>query len=257
MKQKRRLMAVTAAIAVFAVLPQSAVAQESDRQTDTTVVDTAESDVREYPHTLDEIKRRALAAIDKRLAALSRMSAKVSSNGHVTESHASTLQRHYADASDGLTGLAREIEAAETREELRELIGKIATDYRVYLVILPKSHEVIVSDTMGDAVDRMTGVSGTLLEAIERAEEAGYDMTDARRWLGVANEEIRAVETGAVPVAGSVIGLTAADWEEPAKSLLAEGKRKLGIARGDVRDAVEALKNTRRAIQAAIDTATD
>lgn len=262
MRSPRRLVALTAAVAMLAVIPQTAMAQEPDRPNDTAVadtvvVDTAETDGRDHPHTIDDIKRRAIAAIDKRLTALSRVSAKVSSNGHVTEAHANTLQRHYAEATEGLKELARQIEAADTRERLRELIPQIAEDFRVYLVILPKSHEVIVSDSMADAVDRMTGVSGTLLEAIERAEEAGYDMTEARRWLGVANEEIRAVETGAVPVADSVVGLTAADWEEPAKSLLAEGKRKLETARGDVRDAVEALKNTRRAIKAAIDTTTD
>jgi hypothetical protein len=257
MKSKRRLVTVAATIAMFAAVPHTAMAQESDRPTDTAVVDTAETDVREHTHTLEEVKKRALAAIDKRLAALSRVSAKVSSNSHVTEAHATTLQRHYGEATDGLQELAREIEAADTREKLRELIPQIAAYFRVYLVILPKSHEVIVSDSMADAVDRMSGVSGTLLEAIERAEEAGYDMTEARRWLGIANEEIRAVETGAVPVADSVVGLTAEDWEEPAKSLLAEGKRKLETARGDIRDAIEALKNTRQAIRTAIDTTTD
>ena len=262
MRSTRRLVALTAAVAMLAVIPQAAVAEETDRPTDTAVadtvvVDTAETDGRDHPHTIDDIKRRALAAIDKRLTALSRIDAKVASNAHVTEAHASALRRDYAEATQGLEGLAEEIKKAKTAEELRGLIPKIAEDYRVFLVILPKSHEVIVSDTMGDAVDRMTGVSENLLEAIERAEEAGLDMTEARRWLAIANEKIRAVETGAVPVANSVIDLTADDWEEPAKSLLAEGKRKLETARGDVRDAIEALKNTRRAIRTAIDIATD
>jgi hypothetical protein len=149
---------------------------------------------------------------------------------------------------DGLRGLASEIRAADTREALKELVPLIAEDYRVYLVIIPKTHEVLVSDRMADAVDRLTDIVHTLTEAIERAEEAGFDMTEARRLLGIAIDEIDAVERGAVPVADSVVGLTAADWEEPAKSLLAEGKHRLEAGRQDIHDAIDALTKTRRAI---------
>jgi len=249
MKRTRRLLVAATAVAMLAVLPHAAIAQETDR--DPTA--TTDTQVRDHPYTIDEIRARALAAIDKRLTALERVGTKVGSDSHVTPEHASALIGHYERATEGLKDLAGMIRAAETRERLRELVPLIAEDFRVYLVILPKSHEVLVSDRMADAVERMSGVATTLLEAIERAEEAGHDMTEARRWLTEANDKIGAVERGAVPVANSVIGLTAADWEEPAKTLLAEGKRMLETARGDVRDAIEALKNTRRAIAAAID----
>jgi hypothetical protein len=170
----------------------------------------------------------------------------------VTDDHAAQLSTHYARAKDGLETLGREIQAAENREELRDLVPLIATDYRVFLMIIPKSHEVLVSDRFAHAVTRLTGAADTVLEAIERAEEAGFDMTEARRWLETARDEIQAVERGAVPVAGEVIGLTAADWEEPAKSLLIAGKEKLKTARGDARDALDALKSAKRAIPDAI-----
>lgn len=248
MRRTRKILATTLAMSMLAVIPQSAIAQEAERDPDF----AASVEDRGHLRTIEEIKERAMAAIEKRLTALDRITEKVSSNSHVTEDHASQLLRGYAGAKDGLTALGREIEAAETRAELKELVPLIATDYRVFLVILPKSHEVLLSDRFADAVTRMTGIADKVLEAIERAEEAGFDMTEARRWLETARDEIGAVERGAVPVAGEVIGLTAADWEEPAKSLLASGKQKLKTARGDLGEAVDALKSAKRAIQDAI-----
>jgi hypothetical protein len=248
MKRTREILATAAAMGMLAVIPQAAVAQEAERDPEVTV----SVDGREHTRTIDEIKARAMAAIEKRLTALDRIGTRVAADEHVTDDHASQLATHYARAKDGLEALGREIQAAETREELKELVPLIATDYRVFLVIIPKSHEVLVSDRFADGVTRLNGVADAVLNAIERAEEAGFDMTEARRWLAEARDEIGAVERGAVPVAGEVIGLTAADWEEPAKSLLVSGKEKLRTARGDAAEAVDALKKAKRAIAEAV-----
>jgi hypothetical protein len=244
----RRTLVAAAALSMLAVIPQAAIAQEAERDPGI----TASVEERQHPKTIEEIKALAMAAIEKRLTALDRIGTKVAADEHVTDDHASQLTTHYARAKEGLETLGREIQAAETREELKELVPLIATDYRVFLVIIPKSHEVLVSDRFADAVTRLTGVADSVLNAIERAEDAGFDMTEARRWLTEARDEIGAVERGAVPVAGEVIGLTAADWEEPAKSLLSAGKEKLRTARGDVEDAVDVLKKARLAIEDAI-----
>lgn len=128
----------------------------------------------------------------------------------------------------------------------------IATDYRVYLVILPKSHEVLAPDRMADGVVRLTGAADAVLAAIERAEGAGFNMEEAREFLRVARSEIDAVSNGAVPVADQVIGLSAADWEEPAKSMLEAGKAALEQGRRDIHEAVDALKSAHRAIKEAV-----
>ncbi|KAA3641935.1 MAG: hypothetical protein DWP92_00135 [Armatimonadetes bacterium] len=246
MKRTRKLLALAAAIAMLGLLPQVALAQDAPDGANPTVED------REHPHAIEKAKERAAVAITRRLKALDRIDARVSASKHVTDSHKRQLAGDYARAEAGLTALGRQIEDAETWKELRELTPLIATDYRVFLVILPKSHEVIVSDRMADGVVRLTGGAAKVLEAIERAEDAGFDMTEARRFLDVARDEIDAVSNGAVPVADRVIGLSAADWEEPAKSMLQAGKAALDQGRRDIRDAVEALKSACRAIKEAI-----
>ncbi|MEZ5174589.1 MAG: hypothetical protein R2823_00070 [Acidimicrobiia bacterium] len=242
---RRRIIVTLAVLAVIALLPQIAVAQEADPQTSDT---TAEQRV----HPVDAIKRRAAEAIHRRLEALDRLGVRVRTDDHVTDGHAAQLTKHYARAAEGLTELGREIAAATSHEELRELVPLIATDYRVYLVIIPKSHEVLVSDHMADAADRLSDAAAVVLAAIERAEQAGYDMTEARHWLGVARDEITAVIRGAVPVADKVVGLTAADWEEPAKTLLTNGRAALRQGREDLHDAIRALGKARDAIADAI-----
>lgn len=242
----KRLMVIGAAAALLASVPVTASAQEVT--TDDPVVET---DTTDRP-TIDQVKERADAAIERRLAALDRAAAKVRTNDHVTADHAAQLITHYIRASDGLNDLRRDIAQATTYEELRDLVPMIAEDYRVYLVILPKTHLVLASDRMADGVTRMSNAADGFLDAIERAEDAGYDMTEARKWLRVARDEIAEVNRTAVPVADDVVGLTAADWEEPAKTQLDTGKRKLTNARVDVAQAIDALKKTKRAIESAV-----
>ncbi len=246
MKRTRKLLVVATAITMLGLPPQVAFAQDAPDRDGPAVED------RERPQSMDEAKERAAAAIARRLEALDRIDARVKASSHVTDDHKRQLTSDYASAKTGLTSLGRRIQNATTLEELRELIPLIATDYRVYLVILPKSHEVLVSDRMADGVVRLTSAADTVLEAIKRAEEAGFNMEDAREFLRVATVKIDAVSNGAVPVARQVIGLSAVDWEQPAKSTLQAGKATLEQGRRDIHDALEALKNARRAIKDAI-----
>ncbi|MGI9529805.1 MAG: hypothetical protein ACR2NG_08840 [Acidimicrobiia bacterium] len=239
MKRMTRLIVATSALTAVMAVPLSAQAQEAE--TDTT-----------RRHSIDQIKERAQAAIERRLDTLDRLTDRVESAQHVSDSHKATLIGDYRAAANGLTGLGVEIAAATTAEELKVLVPLIASDYRVYLVIVPKSLEVAASDRIGVAVDRLTNAANRLEDAIDRAEDAGVDTTQAERWLISARDEIAEAKRTGVPVADDVIGLDASDWEEPAKSMLQEGKRRLDNARVDVRQAHGSLTKGAAALRDAI-----
>lgn len=239
MKRMTRRIIATATLTAVMAVPLAAQAQEAE--TDTT-----------SRHSIEQIKERAQAAIDRRLDTLDRLDDRINGAQLVSDSHKATLTGDYRAAANGLTGLGAEIAAASRPEELKTLVPLIASDYRVYLVIVPKSFEVAASDRIGVAVDRLTDAANRLEAAIDRAEAAGIDTTQPERWLISARDEIAEAKRTGVPVADDVIGLDAADWEEPAKSTLQEGKRRLDNARVDVRQAHGSLSKGAAALSDAI-----
>ncbi|MDJ0791158.1 MAG: hypothetical protein QNJ71_04620 [Acidimicrobiia bacterium] len=235
-----RTLAIVGALSLVMALPTTANAQEN----------SANDDER---HSIEDVKERAAEAIERRLATLDRLTEKASTSPHLTDEHETALLGDYRVASNGLEQLGDDIAQAQTAEELRSLVPLIAKDYRVYLVIVPKSAEVGASDRVRSAVERLSAVATTLHEAADRAEAAGFDVTETRRWLISAADEIAEANRTGVPVADLVIDLDAGDWEEPAKSTLEDGKRRLENARVDLRQAHGSLEKAREALRDAID----
>lgn len=177
---------------------------------------------------VDEIKHRALHAIDRRLHTIARLTRKVGESKTVTDEHAKTLLVDLEDAAEGLRELARKIKGAQTIEELRELVPLIATEFRIYQVVKPKVLEVLASDRTVAATERLTELADKLEMLIARAADAGYDVTRPRVLLARMRYNVAATESLAEPVADMVVDLQPEDWPEPAKALLAKGRARLG-----------------------------
>jgi len=249
MKRLRKLITVGVAAGMLFAIPATASAQTDETREVTEVTDTTNTATRP---SIDKIKERAAAAIDRRLATLDTLTDRVNNGEHMTDRHKSTLLGEYESARFGLSSLADDIENATTLEELRGLVPAIAERFRIYLVVVPKSRQVEASDRVADVVERLDEAADTVAEAIRRGDKAGYDMSKARRWLISARDDIAEARRTGVPVANDVIILQASDWEEPASSRLHEGRRRLENARVDVRKAKLSLEKARQAIKDAI-----
>lgn len=248
----RRLVGLGLALGLLLALPGVAYAQDNAQRDTTDQVTDHETDRPDREEVIRKAKARALEAIERRLSTLDRLADVVSHNRNVTAEHKRQLIADYEAAASGLRGLAAEIEAADTLAEVLRLSGLIVTDYRVYLVVVPKSHEVVASDAMVAIAGRFGEMSEKLQKAINRAHEAGFDVTEAQRWLDIAAEEIAAAERKAGPVAGNVIGLQASDWPDPAQGQLREGREVLKSAGTDLREARLALQESLQALRQAI-----
>lgn len=236
-----------ALVTALAAAPTAAFAQSDEAPTDekrpTDRVTDRPVDVRpdDRPSDrFDEIKKRALNAIERRLETIARLERNIAGNEHVTDDHAGTLLRDLADAAEGLKELARKIEAAETPEELRPLVESIVVDYRIFTVVAPKVHEVLASDTLVWIGKRLDGFAERLGEWIARAKEAGFDVTKVERLLDEMNKLIDEGVRLADPVAEKVIDLQPEDWPEPAQELLRQGRTQLHDAAGNLRGAHQA-----------------
>lgn len=247
---KHRLIAAGLAAALTALSPVAALAQTDERPVVESERPAAE---RERPSVdLENVKDRAQAAIERRLVTIDRLQSEVRSNPHVTDSHATTLLRELETAESGLQALGREIAAAETIEELRVLIPEIAEDYRIYVLMVPKVYEVLGSDTVAHVVGRFDTAAEELGEAIRRAEDAGYDVSEAEAYLAEMIRQAGKAESLGVPVAGSVLVLQPSDWPDPAKTVLRSGHADLDDARSALRSARQAAHDALEALREAI-----
>lgn len=232
-----RRTTIVALVMALVAIPTAAFALDDAPETDQVETDRVETDhrVRDEPvtdrpeHDLREIKARALETIAKQLHVLGTLRSKIANARHITESHAAQLLGDIGTAAEGLESLAREIEAATTPEELRELIEQIG-QFKIKQVLAPKTHQVIASDSLVYATGKMERYSEKLENIIARFEEAGYEVSEAWRLLEEMNDHITEGYRLASPVAGNVIGLQAGDWPDPAQGILTEGRAALAAS---------------------------
>ena len=227
MKTIRKGAALGLVLALVAGVP-AALAQE--RTTDTTVA--SRDDLR----PIDDLKKRALELIAYQMAVLERLDTKIENSRFISEGHAGRLEGDIAGVKAELRRIAEAVGEAETVEEVWALIREVHS-LHVGQVYVPKVHQVIASDalvTIGGKLDRFADRLGELLQ---RAEEAGYDVTAGWELLEEMERLIAAGVELADPVAESVIGLDGDDWPDPAEGLLSAGRRNLHEAGQDLRQA--------------------
>ena len=241
---KRTLAILIAATTLVATMAPAALAQ-----TDTTEIDRLEQRANDLGNSLERVKEAAAAAIEQRFDTLDRLTEHVESYEHLTDSHAASLLADYESTRAGLTALGADIEATDNLADALELSLKIAVDYRVYLVVAPKSVEVAVSDTIVAAVSRIEEAGAEIQDVIDTMEGAGFDVTEAQQFLDNALANADQAEVLGGPVADQVIGLTASDWQNPAEATLLAGKADLEQGRERVRAAVEGIHDTLKALR--------
>lgn len=242
-------VALMAAV-TLAFAPTLALAQTEDAPTRTSAHDVD----RLRGADVESVKARAQEAIERRLATIERLQGRVTDHPHVTEPHQGELAAELGRSAAGLRALSVEIDQATTIEELRILVPKIATDFRIYLVVAPKVHQVLGSDSLGAAGTRLEAVAESVSASIDRAVEKGVDASEAEGHLADMVEEIRQALAVGEPVAGAALVLTAADWPEPAAGVLAQGRSDLGEARRFLREARDSAHEAMSALREALDS---
>ncbi len=234
----QRGIAVAMVAALFAA-PTAAFAQTDEAPEDRAQTVEPGSERPEHGrHGIDEVKRRALAAIERRLETIERLTARVENSRHVTDDHESALVRDLTDAASSLRELATAIEAAETLRELLPLVEDIVTEHYVYVLLVPKVHEVITSDTMVFIGERLGQFADRLGAVIERLEAAGFDVAELERLLGEMERRIAEGVELAGPIADQVIDLQPEDWPE--------AKETLRAGRAALHDAARAFRDSHR-----------
>jgi len=184
------------------------------------------------------VKARAHAAIARRLETLARLAARVRDNEYVSAAHRRALGDLLAAQTRGLTALDAKIQADTDVDTLKADVKSIVTDYRVYLLTVPKVHLVIGADTELAAAEKLDQVAVRLQAKIDAARAAGKDVSAAQGHLDAMKAKVAEVRSAASGVADAVLPLVPQEY--PAnKPTLEAGQASLKTGRAAVQSARE------------------
>jgi hypothetical protein len=181
------------------------------------------------------LRDRCLHAVDRRLERLDRASERIRGARHLTAAHRTMLTDQLTATAASLTRLRGKI-ASESGDALKEDCRSVAVDHRVYVLVLPRARLVAAGDAELAAVGKFVDVAKKLEAAIDKAADAGRDMREERADLASMRAYVDSARDGASGIAGSILDLTPADWNDDHTVL--DPARKAAIdARLDLRSA--------------------
>ena len=175
---------------------------------------------------VEAAKRLAAGAITRRVLALRELQTAAKAIARLSDSDRSALVTQLQGQIDGLTNLNAKIQGDTDETTVRADAGKIITDYRVYVLTIPKARGVVASDIELTAEDRLGKLADRLQSTIDATSK---DTTKARSDLAAMRTKLTAV-TGAVsPLPAGLLALQPAGY--PGNRTTLEGDR-MGLRTG-------------------------
>ena len=188
--------------------------------------------------------------INRRFATLTQLGSKVSGSKVLTSSDAAALTAEIASTTSGLTSLKATIDAETSIPALRAEIARIATDYRVYLLVGPQVNLVSAADGVVASQTTFAKVNTNLTARIAAAKAAGKDVTAAQADLDKMNAAVTSAVGLATPLPAALLPLTPAQYNggtagpvlANARTALGQARDQLKAARADAKACRDALK---------------
>jgi hypothetical protein len=195
---------------------------------------------------LDASKKLATAAITRRVLALRELSTAAKSIVRLSDADRSALTTQLQDQVNGLSSLNAKIQGDTDEATVRADAQKIVTDYRVYVLTIPKARGVVVSDIELNAADRLTKLADRLSNAIDQA--SGKDTTKAKTDLASLRTKLASVTTTVSPLPAALLALQPAGYPgnhttlESTRTALRTGRTALAEAATLARQVIADLK---------------
>lgn len=201
--------------------------------------------VKAHPGSVDVLRAAGDCEINRRFVTLDGLTYLVNHSDVLTAEHKTDLitgnsinPASFVAEKSGLTALKATIDADTTVAALRTNIGKIAPDYRVYLLVVPKTHITAAADGAAKASARFVPLASELQNLINQAKAGGKDVTAAQAALDDLNAKVAQANGLIAPVVGSIMSLSPADWNNGiAGPALKSARVTIHSARALLRDA--------------------
>jgi hypothetical protein len=192
---------------------------------------------------LSFVKWKSHVAITERVRALF-VAGAIAKNSPYMGDHAQQRIDAMAQVGRDLWALNLKIQSDITTAEALADASRIATDFRVYVLVLPVTHLTRAADLVTNKlVPAHEKVAANLQDAITTK-----DRSDLQPLVDDMNASIEAANDAAAPLPDQLASFTAADWNAnhelltPARRALETARAELKAARDDARAIVAELK---------------
>jgi hypothetical protein len=200
--------------------------------------------------TVETLRAFGDCEINRRFTTLTDLSARITASKVMTSSDASALQGEISSTRSGLTGLKSTIDSETDVKALRADITKIATDYRVYLLVTPQVNLINAADGVLAAQSKFATVNTNLTKRIADAKAHGKDTSAAQTALDAMNKSVTAAVGLASPLPAALLPLTPAQYNGgTAEPIIKNARTALGQARDDLKSALASAKACRDALK--------
>ena len=195
---------------------------------------------------LSAAKQLATAGITRRVLALRELTAAAKAMVRLSDTDRTALTNQLQDQVNGLTSLNAKIQGDGDEATVRADAGTVITDYRVYVLTIPKARGVVVSDVELIAEDRLSQLADRLQTMVNQA--SGRDTTKARADLAALHAKLALVTAEGSPLPASLLALQPAGYPgnrttlEQARTTLKTGRQTLGDAATLARTVIIDLK---------------
>jgi hypothetical protein len=187
--------------------------------------------------------------IDRRYVTLNRLQGAVIVAPYLTSGDRTALEAEIASTRTGLQGLKATIDADTTVDALKIDLPKIASDYRVYLLVVPQVHLTRGADAESAAASRLTTLAGRLQDLITFAQSQGRDVTAAKAALAAMITDISDAQGQLSGLSAKILVLTPADWNGGTAAPVLNGAR---ASEKSAHDELVAARNEAKAVIAAL-----
>jgi hypothetical protein len=200
--------------------------------------------------TFETLRAFGDCEIARRFTALDQLASRISSSKVLTSSDASVLSSEVASTRSGLAALKTQIDAETSLDSLKTDVRKIATDFRVYVLVAPKVRLVSAADGVVAAKARFDEISTRLTARIAAARAAGKDTTAAQTALDAMNAAVAQAVGIASPLPAALLPLTPSQYNagtagpviNTSRAALVQARGLLQAARKDAQACRDALK---------------
>lgn len=197
---------------------------------------------------LTAIKTKGDQEIDRRIARLTTLNAKISNASKLTASDKTTLTSEVAAEINDLTALKVKLDAETTPAAAGADAKSIIDDYRVYALIVPKVALVRVADDQQVVESRLVTAVNKLQTHVTAAKTAGKEVSDLQSKLDDAMAKIQASTATSSGIQSKVIALQPSDYNND-HTIVQGDYAQLMTARSSNKAALDELKSVRDSLK--------
>lgn len=195
---------------------------------------TGEGDTQQV--RLEAAKSVASGAITRRVLALRDLITAAKSITRLTEAERTALTNQLQDQVNGLTTLNAKIQGDPDPATVRADASHIVTDYRVYVLTIPKARGMVAADIELNAADRLSKLADRLATTIDQVAAKGKDTTRAQSDLTSLRTRLTAVTGGVSLLPAALLALQPTGYPG-IHPVLEQGRAALRTGRAGLADA--------------------